>query len=88
MKREAIYKIIKTIPFYTDQPLEDDIAGSTTDAILALQTPAERHADELVKAIEKTAADRAYKAGLGVGEWEAFLNDHERAALAKIREKP
>jgi len=58
------------------------------DEILALQSPAERHAEELKEAIEKTAADRAYAAGLGISEWESFLAVHERTALAKLEEKP
>jgi len=38
---------------------------------------------ELLEAIKRTAADRAYIAGLGAGEWEAFLNPHEAVAIAK-----
>ena len=39
----------------------------------------------LLETLEKTAADRAYTAGLGVSEWEAFLEPHERAAIATAR---
>lgn len=40
----------------------------------------ERHA------IEMAAARRAYAAGLGAGEWEAFLTDEQRARLAEMQE--
>lgn len=42
---------------------------------------------ELVDAIEKTAADRAYVAGLGAGEWVAFLKPHEAFAIANARKE-
>ncbi len=84
MEREAI---TKTLEKYLTKKAVFALA-LITEELYCLQTPAEQHADELVEAIEKTAADRAYAAGLGVSEWEAFLNAHERAVLAKVRTLP
>lgn len=40
---------------------------------------------EMEAALEAEAARRAYAAGLGAGEWEAFLWPEARAVLAKYR---
>lgn len=37
--------------------------------------------EDIAQDIEMDAAMRAYNCGLGVGEWEAFLNPQEKAAL-------
>lgn len=38
--------------------------------------------EERAKSIEDRAADRAYRAGLGAGEWESCLTIPERRELA------
>ena len=47
---------------------------------------AKKHAEneQAAQAIEATAADRAYRAGLGVGEWEAFLMPEEYEQLVSL----
>lgn len=39
---------------------------------------------KIAEEIEYCAADRAYRAGLGVGEWEAFLTPSEVEKLKQL----
>jgi phosphoserine phosphatase len=39
---------------------------------------------ELIEAVTQRAVTAAIAAGLGASEWQAFLTDRERAALARV----
>jgi hypothetical protein len=59
--------------------MEDCTARDLADARLIAAAP------DLLAAIESEAVRRAYDAGLGASEWEAFLWPEARAAIAKAR---
>ena len=70
----------------TETPATYDCGATCTcDAVTDLAAERTEVMEEMAAALEAEAARRAYAAGLGASEWEAFLGPEARAVLAKYR---